>query len=154
MVKLSDLKANKKNPRNITEANLAKLKESIQNFPQMMALRPIIINKRGTILGGNMRHKALTALGWKEIPDDWVKTAEELTPDDEKRFIIEDNLAFGEWDMSMLNEDWDTNLLSEWGLETIKPFDGDIDSFFDTESEPKAAKEIICPHCGRNINEE
>lgn len=151
MIKITDIKPNKKNPRTIDDVNLDKLKNSIQQFPQMMALRPMVVNKRGIIIGGNMRYRALVELGFKELPDEWVKTAEELSPDDEKRFIVEDNIAFGEWDMTALAKEWDANILAEWGLDVIKPFEGDIDSFFEESDKQAKQKELLCPHCGGNV---
>jgi hypothetical protein len=83
----------------------------------MMSLRPIVVNAEMTILGGNMRYKACQELGMKEIPDEWVKIAEGLTEDEQKRFIIEDNVPFGEFDWDMLANEWDADLLQEWGME-------------------------------------
>ena len=82
----------------------------------MMALRPIIVDAEGMILGGNMRFKALKELGYKDVPEEWVKCADELTQDEKRRFIIEDNIPFGEWDWEILNE-WDTEELKDWGLD-------------------------------------
>ena len=83
----------------------------------MMELRPIIIDANGMILGGNMRFKALQELKYKDIPDSWVKRAETLTEYEQKRFIIEDNVPFGEWDLGTLANEWDQQELTEWGLE-------------------------------------
>ena len=83
----------------------------------MMELRPIIIDANGMILGGNMRFKALQKLKYKDIPETWVKRAETLTGDETKRFIIEDNVPFGEWDWETLANEWDKDQLIEWGLE-------------------------------------
>jgi len=83
----------------------------------MMELRPIVVDDSGIILGGNMRYKALKELGYKEVPDNWVKTADQLTEDEKKRFIIEDNIPFGEWDWDMLANEWDDSFLFDWGLE-------------------------------------
>jgi len=82
-----------------------------------MELRPIIIDNEGMILGGNMRLKALKELKYKDIPDNWVKRAETLTDEEKQRFIIEDNVPFGEWDWETLANEWDQDKLVEWGLE-------------------------------------
>jgi ParB-like chromosome segregation protein Spo0J len=59
-----------------------------------MELRPIVVDSDMMILGGNMRFKALKELGYKDIPDTWVKRADELTDDEKRRFIISDNIEF------------------------------------------------------------
>lgn len=86
----------------------------------MMALRPIVIDLDGTILGGNMRFRALLELGYKEIPDAWVKRASDLTDDEKQRFIIEDNVGFGDWDWDKLANEWEQEKLDEWGLDLMK----------------------------------
>ena len=83
----------------------------------MMSLRPIVVNRDGMILGGNMRYQALVALGYKEIPDTWVKVADQLNTEEERRFVIEDNVGFGDWDYDMLANEWDSTELEEWGLD-------------------------------------
>jgi len=83
----------------------------------MMALRPIIIDAEGMILGGNMRFKALKELGYKDVPDEWVKRDSELTEAEKQRFIIADNIGFGEYDWDVLANEWDKDDLIEWGLE-------------------------------------
>ena len=90
---------------------------SINDFPKMMSLRPIVVNRDGMILGGNMRYQALVALGYKEIPDTWVKVADQLNTEEERRFVIEDNVGFGDWDYDMLANEWDSTELEEWGLD-------------------------------------
>jgi hypothetical protein len=116
-MKLTDLKVNPANPRLIKDDKFKKLVQSIKDFPAMMSLRPIVVNTEMMILGGNMRYNGCKELKYKDIPDDWVKIADGLTPEEEKRFIIEDNVPFGEWDYDILANEWDTDLLSEWGLE-------------------------------------
>jgi DNA modification methylase len=116
-MKLSEIHCNPKNPRLIKDDRFKKLCQSIKEFPKMMALRPIIIDAEGMILGGNMRFKALKELKYKDIPDEWVKRASELTDEEKQRFIIEDNVPFGEWDWDTLANEWDAEQLTEWGLE-------------------------------------
>jgi len=115
-MKLSKLKLNKANPRFIKDDKFAKLLNSIREFPKMMELRPIVYDTDGTILGGNMRYRALLELGKSEIPDTWAVPADSLTDDEKQRFIIEDNVGFGEWDFEALH-DWDSELLDNWGLD-------------------------------------
>lgn len=117
MIKLSTIKANPNNPRVINSDKFKKLVKSIKDFPKMMELRPMVINKDNIVLGGNMRLKALKELGYKEVPKEWVKRAEDLTDDEQRQFIIKDNIGFGEHDWEMLVTEWDASELGEWGLE-------------------------------------
>lgn len=116
-MKLSEIHINPSNPRTIKDERFKKLVKSIEEFPKMMALRPIIIDADGMILGGNMRFKALKELKYKEVPDEWIKRADSLTDEEKQRFIIEDNVPFGEWDFDILANEWDADQLAEWGLE-------------------------------------
>jgi DNA modification methylase len=116
-MKLKDIHVNPDNPRIIKDERFKKLCKSIEEFPKMMTLRPIIIDNEGMILGGNMRFKALLELGYKEVPDEWVRRADELTDDEKRRFIIEDNLPFGEWDWDTLANDCDEHELIDWGMD-------------------------------------
>lgn len=116
-IKLSTLKPNSGNPRLIKDDKFKKLCESIKQFPRMMELRPIVIDENRIILGGNMRYNALKELGYKEIPSDWVKYAEDLTEDQKKEFIVKDNVGFGEWDWDILANEWDVSKLTDWGLD-------------------------------------
>lgn len=116
-MRLSELKTNPTNPRTIKDDKFKKLVKSIQDFPKMMELRPMVINADNIVLGGNMRLKALKELGYKEIPDTWVKRADELTEDEQRQFIIKDNVGFGEHDWDVLKTEWDIQELEEWGLD-------------------------------------
>ena len=116
-MKLSEIKSNPDNPRIIKDDKFQKLVNSIRDFPKMMELRPIVVDSENMILGGNMRLKALRELKMKEIPDTWVKRADELTEDEKKRFIITDNIGFGEWDWDVLANGLDADQLGDWGLE-------------------------------------
>lgn len=147
-VDLATLRLNDRNPRTITEARFKALVKSIKDFPAMMALRPIIVDKEGVVLGGNMRYRALLELGHKTIPASWVKRADQLTPDEVRRFIVMDNEGFGEWDDSILSADFDLPELGDWGLDLEKmgmfvPADNkpiDEEAMSNTENE--------CPKCG------
>lgn len=120
-MKLSEIKPNPNNPRIIKDANFEKLCKSIQEFPKMMALRPIVIDQDNMVLGGNMRLKVLQHLKFKDIPDEWVKRAADLTEDEQRRFIIADNVSGGEWDVEDLSANWDRQELEDWGLEIEWP---------------------------------
>jgi DNA modification methylase len=117
MIKLTTIKSNPNNPRVIRDEKFKKLVKSIEEFPKMMALRPMVVNEDMVVLGGNMRLKALKELGYKEVPNDWVKSAKDLTEDEIRRFIIADNVGFGEHDWEMLANEWDVEELSDWGLD-------------------------------------
>ena len=83
----------------------------------MMALRPMVVDQDNVVLGGNMRLKALQHLGFKEVPDEWVRKASELTDEEKRRFIIADNVSGGDWDWGIMQADWDVEQLEDWGLE-------------------------------------
>jgi hypothetical protein len=110
---VSELKFNEENPRTITDANLKKLVKSVQEFPEMLEIRPIVINADSVVLGGNMRLKACIEAGITEVP---VMRVKNLTKEQELEFIIKDNISGGDWDWDLLANDWDTNLLGDWGL--------------------------------------
>lgn len=122
-MKISEIKPNPNNPRVIKDAAFEKLCKSIQEFPKMMSLRPLVIDSDMIVLGGNMRLKALQHLGYKEIPDEWVKRADELNEDEKRRFIIADNISGGEWDWDTLANEWDAEELEAWGLEVFNDED-------------------------------
>lgn len=113
-VKIGEVKANPNNPRIIKDDKFAKLVKSIKEFPQMLTLRPIVVNDDMVVLGGNMRLKACKEAGLKEVP---IIKASSLTPEQQKEFIIKDNVGFGEWDWDMIAKEWDKEELSEWGLD-------------------------------------
>jgi DNA modification methylase len=109
---------NPTNPRIIKDDKFKKLVKSIQEFPQMLELRPIVVDGNMVVLGGNMRLKACIAAGLKEVP---IIVADQLTDAQKLEFIIKDNVGFGEWDWDLLANQWDVEALEDWGLEL--PFD-------------------------------
>jgi len=111
-----EIKLNSSNPRKIDKDKLEKLKKSIKDFPKMLELRPIVVDKDGIILGGNMRFKALQELSI-EVKDEWIKVADKLTPEEIRRFIVEDNLSFGDWNFDELSTQYDTDELLAWGFD-------------------------------------
>jgi ParB-like chromosome segregation protein Spo0J len=113
-VKINEVKTNPKNPRLIKDDKFKKLVKSIQEFPQMLELRPIVVDENNIVLGGNMRLKACKEAGLKEV---YIVKAENLTEPQKDEFIVKDNVGFGEWDWDMLANEWDTELLDEWGLD-------------------------------------
>jgi hypothetical protein len=122
-VKLSEVKTNPNNPRIIKDDKFRKLVKSIQEFPKMLEIRPIVVNADMIVLGGNMRLKACKEAGLKEVP---VIFAQDLTEEEEKQFIIKDNVGFGEWDWDMIANEWDSQELQEWGFD-IPGFDNVAD---------------------------
>jgi len=118
LVKINEVKPNPKNPRLIKDEKFKKLVKSIQEFPDMLNKRPLIVftdvDGKYVVLGGNMRLKACKEIGLKEIP---VILADEWTEEQKAEFLIKDNVGFGEWDWDQLQSEWDTEKLDEWGLE-------------------------------------
>ena len=119
-VKISKVKGNPSNPRIIKNDKFKKLVKSIQEFPEMLKLRPIIVDEDMVVLGGNMRLKASKDAGLKEV---WIEVAEGLTEEQKKEFIVKDNVGFGEWEWDMLANEWDSVQLAEWGLDVWENLD-------------------------------
>jgi len=118
-VNLSEIKSNPNNPRIIKDDKFHKLVESIKTFPRMLEIRPIVVNKDMIVLGGNMRLRACKEAGIKKVH---VIFADDLTEEQQREFIIKDNVGFGEWDWAMLANEWDYKELDDWGL-TLPNFD-------------------------------
>lgn len=113
-VKISEVKVNPNNPRLIKDDKFKKLVKSIEEFPQMLEIRPIVVNKDMVVLGGNMRLKACQEAGLKEVQ---IIIADNLTEEQQREFLIKDNVSGGEWDWEILANEWDSDLLEEWGLD-------------------------------------
>jgi len=113
-VKISEVKNNPNNPRILKDDKFRKLVQSIKDFPKMLEIRPIVVNDEMIVLGGNMRLKACKEAGLKEIH---IIKAESLTQEQQKEFIIKDNIGFGEWDWEQLANEWDNEDLENWGLD-------------------------------------
>jgi hypothetical protein len=114
-VKITEVISNPNNPRLIKDDKFKKLVKSIQDFPDMLNVRPIVVNQDMVVLGGNMRLKAIKEAGIKEINIEIVDWSE----DKQKEFIIKDNASFGEWDWSDLANNWDSEELTDWGVDII-----------------------------------
>lgn len=131
MINISNIKSNPNNPRIIKDDKFNKLVKSIQEFPEMMEKRPIVcvtdVDGKIYPLGGNMRLKAIKELGYKEIPSTWITMADDWTEDKRREFTIKDNVGFGEWDWTMIANDWDTEQLEEWGLDVVGFKEDDLD---------------------------
>jgi ParB-like chromosome segregation protein Spo0J len=151
-----DIKLNPQNPRIIDKDKFQKLCDSIKQFPKMLELRPIVVDKDGVILGGNMRYKALQELKM-DIQSEWIKTADSLTDEERRRFMIEDNLELGEWNNEELLTQYNTDELLEWGFD-----EGELkietDDFSDKNKEIDTNElgqdlDIECPKCGFKFKE-
>jgi len=140
-VKLSKIKSNPDNPRIIKDDKFFMLVKSIKDFPEMLDIRPIVVNKDMMVLGGNMRLKACVEAGMSEVP---IIVADNLTEEQQKEFLIKDNVSGGQFDWDALANTWDSELLLEWGLEVFKPTeDINLDSFFEESNEVKEVKNKI-----------
>ncbi len=149
ILKTNEIKVNPKNPRIIKDFNFKRLVQSVTDFPEMLNLRPIVVNKDMIILGGNMRFKACIEAGIKEIP---VIIADNLTPEQENEFLIKDNVSGGEWDWDILANVWNAEELVNWGLD-LPIFMDDKDIDFDNinsnedRNSDKQSKSVTCPEC-------
>ena len=147
-IKINKLVTNKKNPRIIKDSKFKKLVESIKEFPEMLKLRPIVVDEEMVILGGNMRYKASIEAGLKEVP---VKIAKGLTQEQKNQFIIKDNVGFGEWDWDVLANEWENKELKDWGMDVWQPEEevdysvlDDIDLDEEISEMTKGVKNAIC----------
>ena len=139
---LKALRLNDGNPRIIKDYKFQKLVKSILTFPEMLALREVVVDETMTVLGGNMRLRALLHIAqmceqelrqqlrqfgaeqhtdywvaWHDRPTADVKIARGLTDEQKKEFIVKDNVGYGEWDSDMLANEWDVEDLSDWGVD-------------------------------------
>ena len=113
-INIKKIFSNPNNPRIIKDFKFKKLVKSIKEFPEMLELRPIIVNQEGGIIGGNMRYKACKEVGLKEV---YIIKAKDLSDKQIKEFIIKDNVGFGEWDWDIIANGWDTQEIEDWGVD-------------------------------------
>jgi ParB-like chromosome segregation protein Spo0J len=137
---ITEIKSNPNNPRLIKDNKFKQLVKSIQDFPQMLELRPIVIDENNMVLGGNMRLKACLEAGLTDVP---VIHANNLTEAQKKEFIIKDNISFGEHDWNTLANEWNIIELDEWGLDIPAFANNDIE-----EPKDNAKGGKTCPNCG------
>jgi hypothetical protein len=124
-VSISEVKPNPNNPRIIKDDKFAKLVQSIKDFPKMLEIRPIVVNSDMIVLGGNMRLKACKEAGLKKMH---IIKADDLTEEQQREFIIKDNVSGGEWDWEQLANEWNSEDLDKWGLDVVG-FDLDGEKF-------------------------
>lgn len=136
---ISEIKTNPDNPRKISRENMERLIQSIKDFPQMLEIRPIVIDENNIALGGNMRIQAAIEAGLDKIP---VIRLESLSEDKKREFIIKDNLSYGDWDWDMIHSDWNIELLEDWGMD-MEGFDLSPDDFSDDFKLDDSAKSPI-----------
>ena len=143
-VKISKVKGNPSNPRIIKNDKFKKLVISIQEFPEMLKLRPIVVDEDMMVLGGNMRLKASKDAGLKEV---WIDIAEGLSEEQKKEFIVKDNVGFGEWDWAMLGNEWNTIKITEWGLDVWENQDdkNDLDTELEWTGMPEFNNDDLTP---------
>jgi len=97
--------------------------KSIKEFPEMLSVRPIVIDENNMVLGGNMRLKACIEAGFDDVP---VMYSTGWTQKQKEEFIIKDNVGFGEWDWDVIANEWEPEQLEEWGLD-LPVFNSDSD---------------------------
>jgi len=124
------IKPNPNNPRVIRDAKFKQLVRSIQEFPEMLELRPIVVNEDMITLGGNMRLRACIEAGLTDVP---VLIAKGVSEEQQQEFIIKDNVGFGEWDWDDLANNWDEANLKLWGLDFPMFNDAEIGDEQDTQ---------------------
>ena len=122
------VKENTNNPRYISASKFKKLVNSIKGFPEMLDKRPIVVDENMIVLGGNMRLRACKAAGLKEIP---ISIAKNWSEERKKEFIIKDNIGYGEWEWDIIANDYDLEVLENWGLDV--PIDVQIDDLEDDD---------------------
>jgi hypothetical protein len=143
-VKISKVKGNPSNPRIIKNDKFKKLVKSIKEFPEMLKLRPIVVDENMMVLGGNMRLKASKEAGLSEV---WIDIAEGLTEEQKKEFIVKDNVGFGEWDWDMLGNEWNTIKITEWGLDVWENQDdkNELDAELEWSGMPEFNNDDLSP---------
>ena len=141
-VKISAIKPNKDNPRLIKDDKFKKLVKSIKEFPEMLKLRPIVVDEDMMVLGGNMRLRASMDAGLKEV---WVEVAKELSEEQKKEFIVKDNVNFGEWDWDMVANEWESGKLKEWGVD-LPILDERLEVISGEQPEIEITEEVLEEH--------
>lgn len=142
-MRIEDIRPNPSNPRYITDDKFNKLVESIRSFPQMLELRPLVIDENNVVLGGNMRLRACIEAGLTDVP---VKQVMNFTKEQKEEFIIKDNSSYGSWDWDLLGNEWDNLPLEDWGLDLPTMEEKEVKEPKDNSKEGKE-----CPNCGFNL---
>jgi len=131
LVPINDVNLSPTNPRVIKNKKFLKLVKSIKEFPDMLKVRPIVVDNDMVVLGGNMRLRACIEAGLKQVH---IIKASDFTEEQKREFVIKDNSSFGEWDWDLLANEWEINDLSDWGLDIpASYFDEDVEPEFDMQ---------------------
>lgn len=139
---ISQINPNPENPRSISKLMFQKLKKSLQDFPEMLYKRPLVVDENNTVLGGNMRLMVLKDLNYREVP---VIRAEGWTEKQKQEFVVKDNVAFGEWDWDVLANEWDVDSLDEWGV-ALPVINEKLEPVGEDEPEITVTEEILEEH--------
>ena len=142
-MKITDIKPNPNSPRFIRSEKFKKLVKSIKEFPEMLSVRPIVIDENNMVLGGNMKLKACNEAGFDDVP---VMYSTGWTQKQKEEFIIKDNVGFGEWDLDMIANEWEIEPLKRWGLDLLVDFGSEETKEEEKEEEKE---ENICEVCGK-----
>lgn len=146
-VPIRSINLNPSNPRVIKDYKFEKLVRSIREFPKMLELRPIVVNEDNVILGGNMRYRACVEAGLEDV---YIVQAKDLTEEQQKEFIVKDNVSFGDWDFEVLANEWDIKDLEDWSVKVPTIKDTELLSGLEYKSmyyEPKEKPELKLEWC-------
>jgi len=141
-IKQYKIQGNPNNPRIIKNDKYKKLVQSIKDFPEMLKLRPIVVDENMMILGGNMRWKASKDAGLKEV---WIEVAEGLSDEQKEEFVVKDNVNFGEWDWDLVANEWESGKLKEWGVD-LPVLDERLEVINGEQPEIEITSEILEEH--------
>jgi hypothetical protein len=117
MIELKRIKINTENPRKTQKNDFNRILKSLKDFPEGLRANPIKVDENYVILAGNQRAKALSILGYKEIPDEWVEIKEGWTKEEKKKFIIKDNQNAGEFDREKIEMNFNPDEIKDFGIE-------------------------------------
>lgn len=143
VVPITQLVHNEINPRTIKDKRFDDLVQSLTEFPEMKKLREIVVDEDFKILAGDKRVLALKKIGYTDVE---VKQVFNLPEEKKLRFIAIDNEHWGQWDADVIADNWDPDLMKDWGIESIR-FDGFDDAAKDETKPEKKEKRVLCP-CG------
>jgi ParB-like chromosome segregation protein Spo0J len=139
MVALDSIHKNPDNPRIIKDDKFKKLVASVIKFPEMLSIRPVVVDSKMMILGGNMRYEACKSAGLNNVP---IIMADTLSEEQKIEFIAKDNISGGEWNWEQIANDWDLEKLDSWGLDIPELFGSDTEKIKEKEMELVPYKKV------------